>query len=117
MTRARKLVLGRDGTWNEPGEPTNVVKFLAAVANPGGQRQDVHYEEGVGARAWEALPGGIYGCGLSKRIRSGHRFLRRMYANEDWQKDEHKLFLIGFSRGAYTVRRLAELIAHSGLPK
>lgn len=123
MTQSRSLVVGCDGTWNEPESlddgkpaPTNVVKFLEALASLDG-RQQVHYEEGVGTRTWEALPGGIYGYGLDKRILGGYRFLRRCFQQRRWERDENKVFLLGFSRGAYTARRLSGLIAHSGLPK
>jgi uncharacterized protein (DUF2235 family) len=122
MTDVRNLVVGCDGTWNDPDQAddgtagkTNVVKFMEAMASLGG-RQVPHYEEGVGTRAWEALPGGIYGYGLDKRILGSYRFLRKRFADRDWPRDRNKVFLLGFSRGAYTVRRLAGLISHSGLP-
>lgn len=122
MARIRNLVIGCDGTWNEPEKladgqpaPTNVEKFLDALASRGGQ-QVKHYEKGVGTRPWEALPGGIYGYGLEKRILGCYRFLRKRFADSGWKREENKVFLIGFSRGAYTVRRLSGLIAHSGLP-
>jgi uncharacterized protein (DUF2235 family) len=122
MTRTRNLVVGCDGTWNEPEQrsdgrpaPTNVVKLTRAIASLGG-RQVVHYEEGVGAREWESLPGGIYGYGLEKRILGSYRFLRKRFADRAWSREDNRLFLFGFSRGAYTVRRLSGLIAHSGIP-
>ncbi len=122
MTRSRSLIVGCDGTWNEPEQlengkpaPTNVVKFLDSLARLDG-RQQTHYEEGVGTRTWEALPGGVYGYGLDKRILGGYRFLRRCFQERGWKREENKVFLLGFSRGAYTARRLSGLIAHSGLP-
>ena len=65
MARPRNLVVGFDGTWNEP-EPaadgsscdTNVVKFLRALRSNNGQQLQ-HYEQGVGSRAWEIVRGGI----------------------------------------------------------
>lgn len=124
MSRVRNLVIGCDGTWNEPEQlddgsvsPTNVVKFLEAlkINNPN-SKQVPFYEEGVGARAFESLPGGIYGYGLDKRILACYRFLQKRFSDSEWERDENRIFLIGFSRGAYTVRRLAGLIAHSGIP-
>ena len=122
MSEVRNLVVGCDGTWNEPEQlsegvsaPTNVVKLVRSMASLGG-RQVVHYEEGVGTRGWESLPGGIYGQGLDKRILGSYRFLRKRFADRRWDRDQNKVFLFGFSRGAYTVRRLSGLIAHSGIP-
>ncbi|MFZ2655586.1 MAG: DUF2235 domain-containing protein [Victivallales bacterium] len=122
MAAIRKLIIGCDGTNNEPEQldngqpaPTNVTKFLNLLHGDRG-KQIPFYEEGVGTRAWEALPGGMYGYGLDKRILACYRFLRKRFADSDWDRDENKVFLFGFSRGAYTVRRLAGLIAHSGIP-
>lgn len=122
----RNIIVGLDGTWNEPERQpdgtvtgTNVVKFLSALAS---RDQTQHYESGAGTRAWELLPGGIYGYGLDKRILGAYRFLRRAF--QDAQKSQVsqgaeqsvKLFIVGFSRGAYAARRLAGLINHSGIP-
>jgi uncharacterized protein (DUF2235 family) len=122
MAAVRKLIVLCDGTNNEPEQldsgqpaPTNVVKFSNALAGDAG-KQVPYYEEGVGTREWEALPGGMYGYGLDKRILGCYRFLRKRFADRDWKREENKVFLFGFSRGAYTVRRLAGLIAHSGMP-
>ena len=116
----KNIIVGLDGTWNEPERQpdgsvtgTNVVKFLSALTKRG---QIQHYESGAGTRAWELLPGGIYGYGLDKRILGAYRFLRRAYAQVGGPSEQTKLFLMGFSRGAYAARRLAGLLNHSGLP-
>ncbi|MEM7083134.1 MAG: DUF2235 domain-containing protein [Pseudomonadota bacterium] len=121
MANTRNIIVGLDGTWNEPERQpdgsvtgTNVVKFLSALMKRG---QVQHYESGAGTRAWEALPGGIYGYGLDKRILGAYRFLRRCYADDSLTPEQYKLFIVGFSRGAYAARRLSGLLAHSGLPK
>lgn len=120
MAAQHNIVVGLDGTWNEPelqvdGTPTgtNVVKLLTALMRRG---QEQHYESGAGTRAWEALPGGIYGYGLDKRILGAYRFLRRAFAESRERERDSKLFLFGFSRGAYAARRLSGLLAHSGVP-
>jgi len=120
--RTINLVIGCDGTWNEPEQlsngqpaPTNVAKFLSAMASVR-KTQRRHYEQGVGTRAWEPLAGGIYGYGLEKRILGAYRFLRKEFAQIDRAAFAVKIFLIGFSRGAYTARRIAGLLAHSGVP-
>lgn len=115
MSEHRNLIVCCDGTWNEPESNTNVWKFQDALRHT--RRQQIFYEEGVGTRAWEALPGGIYGYGLDKRILAAYRFLRKRFGERDWQPEQNRIHLIGFSRGAYTARRISGLLAHSGLPK
>lgn len=116
--RVRNLIVGLDGTWNDPTQldegkvaPTNVAKFISLLKR--GQR--VHYEEGVGSGMWEAVRGGIYGFGLEEKILGAYRFLCQRFSDADWKRDENKVFLLGFSRGAYAARRLSGLIAHSGI--
>jgi len=115
MAGTRNLVIGCDGTWNDTdtGAPTNVVKILGACSS---RNQEMHYEEGVGTAHMEALPGGIYGKGLDRQILGGYRFLRRRLQDSDWNRDQNRIFIFGFSRGSYAARRLAGLIAHSGIP-
>ncbi|KAI0192355.1 hypothetical protein EV127DRAFT_302847, partial [Xylaria flabelliformis] len=50
--------------------------------------------------------------GISTKIRNAHSFLSHNY-NFDDGNDE--IFLIGFSRGAFTVQCLAWLISQTGL--
>ncbi len=120
MTGSRNIIVGLDGTWNEPERRpdgtvtgTNVVKFLSALTK---RNQLQHYESGAGTRAWEPLPGGIYGYGLDKRILGAYRFLRRCYNETGASPENIRLFIVGFSRGAYAARRLSGLLAHSGIP-
>ena len=115
MTDVRNLIIGCDGTWNEPVSDTNVSRFLDAVYLNG--RQDVHYEKGVGTRADEKLTGGGLGIGLEKRILGAYRYLRKKFNQNSWSPEQNRIFLLGFSRGAYTARRVSGLLAHSGVPK
>jgi len=55
------------------------------------------------------LFGGALGAGLAARIVRGYTFLSRAYDPGD------NIYLIGFSRGAYTVRALAGMILQYGL--
>lgn len=122
MSDTRNLIIGFDGTWNEPqlnnGEEvdTNVTKFLHALKSLSG-RQSTHYQKGVGTRAWEALPGGIYGYGLEKRIQNAYRFLCNRFRDAKWTPAQNRIFVIGFSRGAYSARRFAALVNFCGIPK
>ncbi|MEO1576044.1 MAG: DUF2235 domain-containing protein, partial [Pseudomonadota bacterium] len=54
---------------------------------------------------------------LDKRILGAYRFLRRCYADPSVSVEDTRLFIVGFSRGAYAARRLSGLIAHSGIPR
>ena len=117
MAKARNLIVGCDGTWNdtdEESEVTNVVKLLRACMK---RNQITHYEEGVGTAHLEALPGGIYGKGLDRQILGAYRFLGKRFADPNFTIDENKVFIFGFSRGSYAARRLAGLIAMCGIPK
>jgi uncharacterized protein (DUF2235 family) len=114
---SRNLIVCCDGTWNEPDEPrhgvpepTNVAKLALSVATENSEpQQHLLYEPGVGTTPSERLSGGAFGYGLSRNIRNCYRFLAREYQAGD------RLFLFGFSRGAYTARSLAGLIRNCGI--
>src|SRR5207249_1721217 len=65
----------------------------------------------VGTEAFKPLRllGGALGLGMGRNI-------QQLYANlvRSWEKGD-KIFLFGFSRGAYTVRALAGLVATCGV--
>jgi len=114
----KKIVFCADGTWNHPhrsaevrGQDTNVVKlFRSLIAQDGVQLP--FYDKGVGTSQLpvEHLLGGIFGDGLFQKIRDGYRDIARHYEAGD------ELYIFGFSRGAYTARSLAGMIAICGLP-
>lgn len=104
----KRLALFLDGTWNDPGDRTNVsrLKDLADTDEPS---QLVRYWEGVGNRWTERIRGGALGKGLSRNVRDSYQWLAETYEDGD------QIFLFGFSRGAYTARTLAGMIARCGL--
>lgn len=113
-----RLVVCCDGTWNTPHQmdggtpaPTNVYKFYTAVSED--DEQDRYYRSGVGTSGGflRKLSGGALGYGIDDDIKSPYKWLCDRYDPD--KKDE--IFLIGFSRGAYTVRSLAGLISRFGL--
>ena len=116
----RNLVLCTDGTWNRPDQrdrdrvvPSNVVKVARALSGKtkAGTEQRVYYDTGVGTGGrWDHLKGGLFGIGLLENVKQAYFALGSSYRNED------KLFLFGFSRGAYTARSLAGLIGLCGIP-
>lgn len=109
----RRLVVCCDGTWSTASRtaPTNVVRLHRALAEVGddGVPQRSCYVEGVGTRPLERLLGGVFGFGLSANVQDGYRFLVETFEPGD------ELFLLGFSRGAYTARSLAGLVRNVGV--
>lgn len=117
---ARNIVLCCDGTANEFAQHnTNVVK-LHAMLRQDAATQITYYHPGLGTmepagaltplarRVTKAL-GLAFGYGLTNDIRDAYVFLMRHYQPGD------RVFLFGFSRGAYTVRALTSLLYMYGL--
>ncbi|HUF40494.1 MAG TPA: DUF2235 domain-containing protein [Verrucomicrobiae bacterium] len=116
----KRIVLCFDGTWNKPADEnlsadeqveTNVCRFYKSVKDAGadGARQVKWYDEGVGTRWYARFIGGAIGIGLEKNILEGYRFLAKEYQDGD------EVYVLGFSRGAYTARSLVGLIRNCGL--
>ena len=111
------LVICADGTWNGPEEdiekdhPTNVLKLARAIQpTHSGTKQHVFYDWGLGSYH-NQLSAGVTGRGIHKNILDGYRYIVQNYAHGD------RIFLFGFSRGAYTVRALSGLINNCGIVK
>lgn len=111
----RNLVIGCDGTWNDTDTDakTNVVKILDACLN---RNLEKWYMEGVGTAHWEALPGGIAGANIDRQILGAYNFLWNKFRDQGRAKEENRIFIFGFSRGAYAARRLAGLVSFAGIP-
>ena len=113
---ARNLVVCCDGTWNTPTQkdrgvnvPSNVVKFARAVRDDTPD-QVVYYDTGVGTeQGWDKWTGGALGMGLTQNIKQAYAWIAANLQAQD------RLFLVGFSRGAYTVRSLGGLIGRCGI--
>lgn len=116
----KRLVVCCDGTWNTPDQehdevpiPTNVVRLYNAVEErgPGNITQLRYYHPGVGTEGnWlEKLAGGSGGAGLGLNVLSAYRWLAGNYETGD------RIFLFGFSRGAYTVRSVSGMMSACGL--
>jgi uncharacterized protein (DUF2235 family) len=137
-TMGKNIILCLDGTWNGPDSrddsgnqtPTNVQKVFEALsgsellaptddekefalspADGGSGGQVGKYIHGIGdsnnvlAHAVE----GAVGLGLVARVVRGYTYLSRVYQPGD------DIFVLGFSRGAYTARALAGFVTHQGL--
>jgi uncharacterized protein (DUF2235 family) len=136
----KTIVFCADGTWNGPGEPTdedqsvvptNVFKLFsnlagqdlpgtlllakeqerALVDDSGAVLQIAKYLYGVGdsSNFLVQILGGTVGAGLITRIVRGYTFISRNYRAGD------RIYIVGFSRGAYTARALAGIITDQGL--
>lgn len=116
----KNIVVCCDGTANEfKRDRTNVVKlFFALVKEPGVQA--CYYHPGVGTMAAPGfatkagakiaeLAGLAFGYGLNDDISHAYAFICRNFQPED------KLYLFGFSRGAYTARAVASMLHMYGL--
>ncbi|HEX4502523.1 MAG TPA: DUF2235 domain-containing protein [Scandinavium sp.] len=137
---SKNIIFCADGTWNGPNQQddddglpdfTNVYRLytdLVGVDDPtllklgneqektvttasGNVTQIAKYLHGVGdSRNWYVkIMGGVFGAGIIERIVRGYTFISRNYQKGD------RIYLVGFSRGAYTVRALAGMIGKCGL--
>ncbi|MBR0776909.1 DUF2235 domain-containing protein [Bradyrhizobium diazoefficiens] len=119
----KNIVICCDGTGNEISENiSNVLKLYRCLlkAEKTGGRQMVFYDPGVGTvtepSTWHRLKANINlvlglatGYGLDDNVLAAYSFLVEHYNHGD------RIYLFGFSRGAYTVRVLAGLIHKIGL--
>lgn len=116
---AKNIVICSDGTGNSAmtGRGTNVFKLFEAVdccghmSDPGLAEQVVFYDDGVGTERLKPLRllAGACGLGLSRNVKQLYAALARTFDIGD------RIFLFGFSRGAFTVRTLAGFIATCGI--
>ncbi len=114
MAGPRNIVLCFDGTWNSEDResPTNVVKTHQALpaSTAAGTPQLPYYDRGVGTGRFDRVRGGVVGLGLARNVERAYVWLSSNYRSGD------RLFLFGYSRGAYTARSLAGLIGLCGVP-
>jgi uncharacterized protein (DUF2235 family) len=106
----KQLIVCSDGTWQKIASPypTNVVKITQAIADNADNL--IFYGEGIGTgNLVDRIAGGLFGRGIDKNIQDAYRFLCLNYAPGD------RIYLFGFSRGAYTVRSLVGLIRSVGM--
>ena len=107
---SKKIIFCTDGTWDSPQNDTNVYTLFKAITINSGQV--AYYDDGVGSDGTplEKVAGGAFGDGLFQKIKDGYTKIAHVYAKDD------QILIFGFSRGAYTARSLAGMIAICGLP-
>ncbi|KAK3374642.1 hypothetical protein B0H63DRAFT_437430 [Podospora didyma] len=117
----KRLIVCCDGTWmdslgkkgyvgQEP--PSNVTRISRVLCRTcaDGTHQIINYFPGVGtANALDQFTGGAFGMGLDRDIREVYNFICTNHVDDD------DIILVGFSRGAFTARSTADLIASIGL--
>jgi uncharacterized protein (DUF2235 family) len=104
------IILGGTLSSLECGVETNA-GLLFKLLSEGKLRADrtVYYEPGIQLRGWRQLGDIAQGRGLNKQIRRTYGWLASHYRAGD------RIFLFGFSRGAFAVRSLAGVIDRVGL--
>ncbi|KAI9850573.1 MAG: hypothetical protein M1838_005423 [Thelocarpon superellum] len=97
----------------KPAIPSNVTRICRALLpeSRDGVPQIIYYQAGVGSSSnvRDRIVGGTTGLGLSENIREAYDFLANNYVRGD------DIFLLGFSRGAFTARSIASLMATVGI--
>lgn len=115
----RYLMWFSDGTANDPRSDTHVHHLYRMVKETDNPDIVAGYDPGVGViknrkdpRYWApALLEQAFGAGLAENVRQGYSFLAKHYKPEEC---DHKVYLFGFSRGAYTSRSLANFVDFCG---
>lgn len=116
----KNIILCSDGTGNSGGKGrgTNVWHMFLSIDQHGqevepekNRPQVAFYDDGVGTSSVriKEIIGGALGIGLGRNIRQLYTSLCKNYAEGD------KIYLFGFSRGAFTVRSLAGMISTIGI--
>jgi uncharacterized protein (DUF2235 family) len=113
----KNIVVCIDGTGNEYGDnDTNVVKMYELIVRD--KDQIAFYDPGVGTfsvfgrtlgKQIGMILGKAFGVGLTENIEDAYTYLMDRYERED------RLYLFGFSRGAFAVRALAGMLHKVGL--
>ncbi|KAJ9605793.1 hypothetical protein H2200_009642 [Cladophialophora chaetospira] len=121
----KRIVVCCDGTWMDADgdyqTPSNVTRIARAIRPNGIDTsvtphqyipQIVFYQNGIGTGSpslYDKVIGGATGEGLAEHIREAYSFICLNYNPGD------EIFLLGFSRGAFTARSISSLINAAGL--
>lgn len=128
---SKRLIVCADGTWVDsedgytkptliPYNPTGTLQIQSNVTRISralkriahdGKPQIIYYHSGVGTgvSTIDTVTGGLFGKGISENIREVYSFVASNYTPGD------EIILIGFSRGAFTVRSVASMVRDIGL--
>ncbi|KAK8126205.1 uncharacterized protein PG998_001964 [Apiospora kogelbergensis] len=111
---AKRLILHEPGSAS--GTPSNATRISRSFARTcsDGMFQIIYYQVGVGSGSGIAgivprILGGAFGVGIAENIREAYSYICANYVDGD------EIVLLGFSRGAFTARSIAGMIANLGL--
>ena len=107
----KNIVILSDGTGQDGGKKegrNSNVYHMFNMLEDRTANQIVFYDPGLGT-GLRKVTGNAGGMGISHNIQQAYAFLVEHFEAED------KIYLIGFSRGAATVRSLSSLIHHFGI--
>ena len=120
FSMSKNIIICCDGTGNEYSENnTNVVGTFAAIKRD--EKQIAFYDTGVGtfnplgmslgpiSKKTGILLGQAFGYGIKQNVQEAYVYLMDRYEAGD------KVFIFGFSRGAYTARVLVGMLHKCGL--
>jgi uncharacterized protein (DUF2235 family) len=118
----KNIVICLDGTNNQlqAALNTNVVRLFAMLDLSNPEKQVGYYDPGVGtfasraawtpfARTISRYAGLMFGAGLRQNLGEAYTFLINHYEPDD------RIFVFGFSRGAYTARALTGMLEFFGI--
>lgn len=112
---SKNIVLLSDGTGNSSASifKTNVWRLFQILDLRDPEHQIAFYDDGVGTSSFKlfAILGGIFGFGLKRNVIAIYSFCCRNHEQGD------RIYCFGFSRGAFTIRVVAGMIASQGLVK
>ena len=122
----RNIVILLDGTSNEieKSKHTNILRLYECLLKR--DDQIVYYDPGVGTigdetawlRVWrkaQEIWGMATGWGLDTNVKEAYRFLVETYEKGEGSADRDRIYILGFSRGAYSARVLAGFIHAFGI--
>ncbi|MBY6089550.1 DUF2235 domain-containing protein [Pseudooceanicola sp. 502str34] len=100
-----------DGTMSslDPGEETNAGLTYRLLSEGSAGNLSLYYEAGIQWDSWGHTTDVMMGRGINRQIRRAYGYLASRYHPGD------RIFLFGYSRGAYAVRSLAGIIDRVGL--
>ncbi|OJD38608.1 uncharacterized protein BKCO1_4000198 [Diplodia corticola] len=117
QTIARKIIICCDGTACNATLGTNLtnvsrISRCICASDENGNPQIVFYQPGVGTDPHNPMDAAnkATGLGINQNIREAYSFIC-----DNYEREHDEIYLIGFSRGAYTVRCIAQLIGQVGL--